>query len=110
MQKPKNNGGLGFKDLDLFNNALLMKQLWRLVKNPELLMSKVLAARYLHGMPLSLAGTGYMPSHAWRSLMKVKDLFLDGLEQGGSDLNNRWRWAETGEFSCKTAYNMIVAH
>ena len=42
----RKSGGLGFKDLEAFNTALLGKQVWRLLTEPNLLVSKVLKARY----------------------------------------------------------------
>ncbi|XP_027166934.1 uncharacterized protein LOC113766966 [Coffea eugenioides] len=47
LSEVKGKGGLGFKDLEAFNEALLAKQLWRIISFPNLLMSKVLRAKYL---------------------------------------------------------------
>ena len=38
MTQPKNMGRLGFKDFVLFNMAMLAKQAWRTLKNPDLLV------------------------------------------------------------------------
>lgn len=46
MLELKERGGLGFKDLEAFNEALLGKQVWRLITKPNLLMSKVMKCRY----------------------------------------------------------------
>lgn len=46
MTASKEEGGLGFKDLQLFNESLLAKQLWRLITQPNLLMSRVFKQKY----------------------------------------------------------------
>ncbi|GER25534.1 hypothetical protein STAS_01122 [Striga asiatica] len=38
MTSPKSVGGLGFKDINLFNEALILKQLWKIVSQPNLLV------------------------------------------------------------------------
>lgn len=44
MVVEKEDGGLGFRNIQDFNQALLAKQLWRLITNPNLLMSQVTSA------------------------------------------------------------------
>lgn len=38
----KDDGGLGFCDLHIFNQAILAKQSWRIIKIPNSLLAKVL--------------------------------------------------------------------
>ena len=46
MTKSKMVGGMGFRDLALFNNSLLAKQVWLLLYNTTSLFYKVLKARF----------------------------------------------------------------
>uniref|UniRef100_A0A8I6XXP6 Uncharacterized protein n=1 Tax=Hordeum vulgare subsp. vulgare TaxID=112509 RepID=A0A8I6XXP6_HORVV len=46
LTKPKDQGGLGFRDMDCFNIAMLSRQIWRLIQCPDSLCAKVLKARY----------------------------------------------------------------
>ena len=48
MSMAKNIGGLGFKDLEIFNNALLTKQVWRMVMKSDALWARVLKGIYFH--------------------------------------------------------------
>lgn len=79
LTKPKRNGGLGFKDIRLFNQALLARQAWRLIEFPDSLCAKVLKAKYYpHG---SLIDTTFGPnaSPAWRGIEHGLDLLKKGI-------------------------------
>ena len=50
MCKSKLVGGMGFKNLQAFNLAMLTKQGWRLISNPNSLVAQIYRARYYpHG-------------------------------------------------------------
>ena len=49
MSEKKSKGGLGLRGLLEFNQALLAKQLWRIITKPDLLMNRVIKARYFKG-------------------------------------------------------------
>jgi hypothetical protein len=46
MTRPKSQGGIRFRDLRVFNHALLARQAWRLLAFPYSLCAKLLKARY----------------------------------------------------------------
>jgi hypothetical protein len=52
----KKEGGMGFRDLHAFNLAMLAKQTWRLLNNPDSLCATILCARYYPDGKLLEAG------------------------------------------------------
>lgn len=39
-------GGLGFRDMELFNQAVIEKKVWRVLRNPSSLVAQVLKQCY----------------------------------------------------------------
>ncbi|KAK3211741.1 hypothetical protein Dsin_016447 [Dipteronia sinensis] len=66
---PKSCGGLGFKDLHMFNQSLLVKQAWRTLKCPDSLAAKVFKAKYFKRNDFLQASLKYGCSHTWRSII-----------------------------------------
>lgn len=90
--QPKAMGGMWFRDLKVFIQALLAKQMWRLHCFPESLLHSVLQARYFKHSSVLEAFRGHDPSYLWRSIWGAKSLQLDGLTwRGGNGINvNVW--------------------
>ena len=76
---PKDDGGLGFKDLTDFNTAILGKQLWRLIEKPYTLFSRVFKGRYYRNASPLEPIRSYSPSYGWRSIISARSLVCKGL-------------------------------
>ena len=76
---PKADRGMGFKDLKAFNLALLAKQGWRIIQNPDSLLHRVLKAKYFKSTSFLEAQLGSNPSYTWRSLMEAKSIVERGM-------------------------------
>jgi hypothetical protein len=75
---PKAVGGLGFRDFQSFNNAMIAKQGWRIMNNPDSLLARVLKARYFPNSSLFNADLGYNPSYSWKSLWLSMEVLKKG--------------------------------
>ncbi|XP_010472251.1 PREDICTED: uncharacterized protein LOC104751896 [Camelina sativa] len=92
--KAKSEGGLGFKDLSDFNQALLAKQSWRMLNNPTSLVARFFKSRYFRYKSILDCGTGSRPSYAWRSILQGRDLLKKGLLKVIGDGSNTLVWQE----------------
>ncbi|KAK2634346.1 hypothetical protein Ddye_029138 [Dipteronia dyeriana] len=79
--KEKSNGGLGFRDLEVFNKSLLAKQGWRIIKNLDSLASRTLKGCYFPNSSFLAAGKTSTGSFIWNSLL-----------WGRGILDKRLRW------------------
>jgi hypothetical protein len=107
---PKGLGGVGFRDLCLFNQALLARQAWRLIQFPDSLCVRLLKAKYFqrgelidmvfpkdasptwraieHGLELLKKGSG-TKVQIWRDSWIPRPPSLKISTKKG---RSRWRW------------------
>ena len=76
--KPKTQGGMGFKDLSLFNDALLAKQTWCLPHDKSSLFYRVFKAKYFPDTFVMEAKILANSSYAWKSIMKGRNMIKQG--------------------------------
>lgn len=79
MCNPKVHGGLGFKDLQSFNMALMAKQGWRILQHPNSLLSRVLKMKYFHATSFLQAQLDSTPFWSWQSILWGHQILLEGL-------------------------------
>lgn len=91
MCEPKVGGGMGFKNLKLFNLALLAKQGCLLQMAQESLVFKVLKAKYFTRGDFIHASLGHNPSYTWLSIMAEQNLVRDDLRWR---VGNIWVWED----------------
>ncbi|KAK3228886.1 hypothetical protein Dsin_000767 [Dipteronia sinensis] len=78
----KDEGGLGFRNLQIFNQALLAKQMWLLYSCPDSLASRVLRGCYFKKGTIMMAVKKVRGSYMWNSLWWGRKLL---------DCGSRWR-------------------
>ncbi|KAK8684253.1 hypothetical protein V6N13_040283 [Hibiscus sabdariffa] len=87
---------MGFKDLHLFNIALLGKQLWRLLSTPGSLLYRTLRAKYFPDGDLLHASALARSTFAWKCLhhamSRLRDGFYWTLGIGSQVHLFRYRW------------------
>ena len=69
---------MGFRDLYSFNLAMLSKQVWQLITNPDSLCARVLKAKYFPNESLLQATLKSGASFTWQSIMKGLETFKLG--------------------------------
>ncbi|CAA7035369.1 unnamed protein product [Microthlaspi erraticum] len=77
---PKRLGGIGFRDLQLYNQALLAKQAWRLLHDPHSLFGRSFKSRYYADTNLMSASKGRRSIGNGRdTLVWVDNWLYDGI-------------------------------
>ena len=104
MCRAKLNGGMGFRNFQAFNLAMLAKQGWRLLSNPDSLCAKVFKVRYYPNGDVLNSKLGC--SYTWRSIFKGLEVIRKGSHWrvGNGRLIHIWedKWLPT-----PTTYKVI---
>lgn len=74
---PKNEGGLGLRDINVWNQAFLTKQLWDILRGKESLWVKWIHSTYLKSQDFWAWTLGKKESALMRALMKTRNLLLE---------------------------------
>jgi hypothetical protein len=78
VTRPKSQGGVGFRDLRVFNQALLARQAWRLIKLPDSLCARLLKAKYYPTGHLLDMAFIQNTSASWQGVMHGLELLKQG--------------------------------
>ncbi|KAG7593940.1 Ribonuclease H-like superfamily [Arabidopsis thaliana x Arabidopsis arenosa] len=76
---PKEEGGLGFREIATFNDALLAKIGWKLLHQPDSLLSQVLLGKYCHSSSFMESKSPSNASHGWRGILAGREILKQGL-------------------------------
>ena len=94
LARAKEMGGMGFCDLQVFNFALLGKQGWNFIHNPNTLVARLFKAKYFpHGSYLS-SSLGSNPSFVWRSVWSTKEVVNRGTRWRVGDGKSIYAWKD----------------
>ena len=104
LAKPKNAGGLGFREIAQFNDAMLAKLSWRILKEPSSLLAKIVLGKYCINSSFLDVKVPASASHGWRGLLVGRDLLVKGLGWaiGSGNEVEIWKepWLSTVEPMC----------
>lgn len=111
--RPKEQGGLGLKDLRKQNMAFLVKLGWQMFTERDKMWVKMLWAKY--GSPLASQRKRPM-SRTWRSIVVCVEILRKGMmssnflhDDTGSNHNFNWMATRNGKFSVKSAYSLQMS-
>lgn len=100
---------MGFRDFEIFNLVLLAKQAWRLLINPNTLVSKILKAKYFPRTGVMQATSHPTCPFAWQSILEGLDLLKQGVSFTDWVNSPRWVGDSSGVFTVKSGYTFFLS-
>lgn len=91
---PKAKGGMGFRDLHLFNLALLGKHGWRYITDPNSLCARVMMAKYFAETDFMHSTVPSPSSAIWRAIVAGREALGFGLINRVGDGSSLSIWSD----------------
>ncbi|PNX72494.1 ribonuclease H [Trifolium pratense] len=114
MALSKDKGGLGFRDFQVFNLAMVAKQRWNFISKPHALVSGIFKASNLHNMKVQQL---MLPNQKQWDESKIASLFLEAeaknimavplLDAVAVD-KIIWKEERNGVYSARSGYKKIM--
>lgn len=79
FQESKENGGLGIREMEVVNKALVIKMGWRFLKNLDDILVKLLKAKYLRKSKFWDIKQPNLISFTWKAIIESRDLSKKGM-------------------------------
>ncbi|MBA0816580.1 hypothetical protein Gohar_001227 [Gossypium harknessii] len=79
LSKPKDQEGMGFRDLCKFNITLLVKQGCRFIVKPDSLVACIFKAKYFSHISFWSTHLGTNPTYVWRGIFATRKVLEDGV-------------------------------
>lgn len=79
LTRPRSVGGLGFREIEQFNDAMLAKIAWRLIKDPHSLLVQTLFGKYCRYASFLDTVPPRSASHGWRGILAGREVLRKGL-------------------------------
>ncbi|GJW54813.1 RNA-directed DNA polymerase, eukaryota, reverse transcriptase zinc-binding domain protein [Tanacetum coccineum] len=98
--KPKDQGGLGLKDLQKWNEVLIMKHLWNVAAKKDTLWVKWVHVEKLKGRSIWEVDCDSNSSSVWRNLLDMRDIMIQHVyfKKGNGQSVSAWydKWCAIG--------------
>ena len=95
LTKPKIAGGMGFRNLEMFNLALLGKHGWMLITKPEYLCARVLKGKYFPAGEFMDAAIPKLASATWSPIVVGREALQMGLIKRVGDGTSVSTWNDS---------------
>ncbi|KAK9732835.1 hypothetical protein RND81_04G025900 [Saponaria officinalis] len=104
---PKEEGGFGIKEVLAWNKSLLARWIWRLIMLKGDLWSSWLRSYVLKNQSIWTVVAGSNVAESWRSMLKVRDCFLERVGDAGAAGLVVRSWIKNGSFDTSVAYQFF---
>jgi hypothetical protein len=75
--KPKNQGGLGIRDMELINKSMFINTAWNVITDKNPFLSNILKAKYYPNSSFWTASTAGPRSVFWSSVLQIKPILQE---------------------------------